>query len=172
MKIFALEVWDDESRYVTYYTVRWEDDPDSETDKFYAKFKDDPQYKPALQELTALIFDVIGDQMGARGEFFTRHENKATALPPGKVEALGLKYPNFPLRLYCYRVSDNIVILFNGGPKTADTAQKSERLNVYFQDAQNFSDRIVEAFNEEMILIDPEDERYLIDFQNNKEIFL
>ena len=40
MNNFALEIWDDESRYVTFYTVRRENETDSETDKFYTRFKD------------------------------------------------------------------------------------------------------------------------------------
>lgn len=172
MNIFALEIWDDESRFVTFYTVRWENDPDSETDKFYAKFKNDPTYRPALEELNALIFDVIGDREGASEVFFKRHENKATALPPVKVKTLCLEYPNFPLRLYCYRVSESIVILFNGGPKTSGTAQTGERLSLYFQAAQNFAARIMDAWKHGEIQIDSEDDRYLVDFQHNREIYL
>jgi hypothetical protein len=172
MNNFALEIWDDESRYVTFYTVRRENETDSETDKFYTRFKDDPIYRPALEELTALIFDIIGDREGALDAFFRRQENKAAALPPAKLKSLSLEYPNFPLRLFCFKVSERIVILFNGGPKTAGTSQSSERLNFYFQNAQNFASRISDALRDGDIQIDKKNNRYLIDFKNSRKIFL
>jgi hypothetical protein len=38
MNKFTLEIWDNELEFVTYYTVRWEDNPKTETDKFVEKF--------------------------------------------------------------------------------------------------------------------------------------
>lgn len=173
MNFFALEVWDDESSLVTFYTVRWEDSEISETDIFMRKFKGHQQYGADLQELVALLFDVMGEQSGAHPTFFTRHENRAVALPPSKarVGAIALTYSQFPLRLFCYRVSDELVILFNGGPKTAATAQQSEDLYVPFVQANDFARRIAEAFDEEMIHV-RSDGRSLLDFQGNTEIYL
>jgi hypothetical protein len=35
---FALELWDDEAKKCTFYTVRWEDAAQNETDKFFHKY--------------------------------------------------------------------------------------------------------------------------------------
>jgi hypothetical protein len=57
------------------------------------------------------------------------------------------------LRLYCIRVSESIVILFNGGQKTAQTAQKSPDLITEFYDAQVFAKKIEYAISRGKILI-------------------
>ncbi|MEZ4942835.1 MAG: hypothetical protein R3D58_18335 [Saprospiraceae bacterium] len=173
MNTFALEIWDDESTYVTFYTVRLEESDESETDKFMRKFRGDAQHGEALKELISLLFDVMGEQQGAHRAFFKRDENRATALPPSKVRIgeIFLHYPDFPLRLFCTRINTNLVILFNGGLKTAPTAQESPDLSMPFTQANEFVRRIDKAFRDGMIELDA-DERTILDFQGNTEIFL
>ena len=173
MNSFALEIWDDESSLVTFYTVRQEASDLSETDKFMQKYRGHEQYGPALQELTSLLFESIGEQFGAHPSFFSRAENRATALPPSKARIghITFNYPQFSLRLLCYRISENLVILFNGGPKTAATAQQSEDLNMSFIQANDFARRIQEALDDGMIILD-DNGRSLIDFQGNADIYL
>jgi hypothetical protein len=173
MNNFALEIWDNELEFVTYYTVRWEDNPKTETDKFVEKFYNHATYHEALQSLLSLLFDQIGNRFGARKEFFSRKENRAEALPPSNVRfyEIQLRYPNFPLRLFCYRVSDSIVILFNGGPKTAATAQQSEELQMPFYHANEFSRRIHEAFRDKIIKI-TDDGQSIMDAGGDNEIIL
>lgn len=43
------------------------------------------------------------------------------------------------LRLYCLRLTDQIVIIGNGGEKTAATYEESEELNGYVLDLQSFN---------------------------------
>lgn len=129
MNNFGLEIWDDESRLVTFYTIRVDGNEFSETDKFLRKYQNDPKYRDALEQLLSLLLDVMGEQQGAHPAFFTRRENRAQALPPshayfGEIE---LRYPQFPLRLFCYRVNESLVILFNGSAKTAGTVQQSKK---------------------------------------------
>ncbi len=173
MNTFALEIWDDESSLVTFYTVRVEDSELSEMDKFLCKFKGDTQYGRALQELVSFLMDVMGEQQGAHPAFFTRRENWAVGLPPSKarIGEITLRYPDFPLRLFCYRVNDELVILFNGGPKTDTSAQKSEDLNMPFLQANEFARRISKAFDDGLIAV-VQDDRTITDFQGNTEIFL
>ncbi|MBL7798489.1 MAG: hypothetical protein JNJ90_18485 [Saprospiraceae bacterium] len=173
MNTFALEIWDDESTLVTFYTVRMEDNDLSETDKFMLKFKGDAQYGSALQEMVSLLLEVMGEEQGAHPAFFSRRENWAVALPPSKarIGEITLNYPEFPLRLFCYRVNDELVILFNGGPKTAASAQGSEDLNMPFLQANEFARRIGKAFDDKLIVVD-QNSRVITDFQGNTEIFL
>lgn len=124
-------------------------------------------------DLLRLILINIGDRYGAINDFF-RPENKAHALPPKpkswipEIEEIG---SHFPLRLYCYRISTSIVVLFNGGYKDAPTAQLSPDVRLHFFEAQQLAERIKNALKEGMIQISM-DGRYLSDFQNNTEIIL
>jgi hypothetical protein len=150
MNTFELEIWDDESEYVTFYTVRWEGAETSETDKFFSRMKGLPDMQQPLHELANLISEVIGNHHGAHEAFFNRMENWAIALPPkGKVRLgeINVEYAGFPLRLYCYRVTDELVILFNGGIKTGRTAQDSQELSMKFYEANEFTKRILMVIN-------------------------
>lgn len=146
MNTFALEIFDDQGQVCTFYTVRWEDAELSETDKFFVKYENDSALQRPLQELAKFISNKIGDEMGALEDFF-RFENAAQALPPSgtyQVEDLTINFGNFPLRLYCLRISETLVVLFNGGEKTADTAQGG-KTSMVFQEANIFAKRIMDA---------------------------
>lgn len=128
MNIFALEKFDDQGSRCTFYTVRLEEAYLSETDNFFQKFRKDEQLKSFLQELAKFLEIVIGDEKGALEAFF-RPERMAQALPPkGEhlVDEIIISFLNFPLRLYCLRISDSLVVLFNGGEKTAESAQEGK----------------------------------------------
>ena len=159
MNIFGLEIWDDETEKVTFYTVRWDDDKSiSETDKFFQRMSSIPEMKLYVQELSKLIIEVIGNTYGAQESFFNRFENRATALPPKgkiKISELELDYFGFPLRLYCLALSEELVILFNGGIKNARTIQEStDVISAKFYEANEFAKRIFEALNSKEIFID------------------
>lgn len=50
----------------------------------------------------------------------------------------------YDFRLYCMRLSDNIVVLFNGSIKTTFTNQEDPQLMFVFRMAKTFSRRINE----------------------------
>ena len=156
MKNFVLEIFDDEFALVTYYTVRWDEAKENETNKFILRFSNSKSYRPFYQQIAALLAD-MGTRKGARKYYFSRHEDAASALPPrGSFDVNGIEidfYEN-PLRLYCTRLNDKIVVLFNGGLKTAQTAQASEDLARKFREAQHFARTIWEAVQDQTILID------------------
>lgn len=178
MNTFALEIWFDEGSICTFYTVRWiigDDDAVSETDRFFDSYAV-PEHtleENALQ-LFRLITESIGNRYGAINDFFDRTENNAQALPPKpkqrveEIKDLGI---NFPLRLFCYRVTENIVILFNGGIKESQTIQESENLSMKFYEAQSFVKKIENALRSEIIEIS-DDGRYLQNFDGTTEIIL
>jgi hypothetical protein len=171
MNNFALKIWDDETAYVTFYTIHRENDEFSETDKFFLKFRNNLEYKDALQQLTSLLFNVMGEEHGANKNFFTRHENAATALPPVKarISSLELNYAGFPLRLYCYRINDHLVVLFNGDIKTTAAVQEDSRLALLFNQANHYVRQIDNAFREKIIML--ETDRNIVDFQGNTAIY-
>ncbi|MGZ5304763.1 MAG: hypothetical protein ACXWDO_11665 [Bacteroidia bacterium] len=155
--------------------MRWDEATESETDKFFDRFDDEESefYEPA-NILLRLITHNIGNKYGAIDDFFDRNKNKAQALPPKpkksvpEIEEIGI---NFPLRLYCYRISESLVVLFNGGIKDARTDQESKDISLKFIEAQQFAERIQEAINDGTIII-TKDQRTITDFNGNEEIFL
>ncbi len=150
MNIFALEIFNDEGNYCSFYTVRvLEPESElSETDKFFYKFRS--SHHEALQMLSQLI-EVIGNEMGAIDDYF-KFENSAMAIPPSSVINITLNFKQFPLRLYCMRISESLVILFNGGEKTSESAQDGNT-SMAFIEANQFVKRIQEAITNKEILI-------------------
>ena len=119
MNVFALEIWDDEASKCTFYTVRWEDARENETDKFFNKYDAKAELKNSTQQLLSFVLDSIGEDHGAIDSLFNRFENEVVGLPnKGKANVGGIVflYPNFPLRLYALRINNrsDIVVLFNG----------------------------------------------------------
>lgn len=175
MNTFAVEKWFDECELCTFYTVHWDDNEYSETDRFFMKYegKETP-YSHEANVLFRLITHSIGNRYGAIDDFFDRVKNKAQALPPKPKQRIYEIYEigiNFPLRLYCYRISESIVVLFNGGIKDQSTDQKSNDISLKFYEAQSFADRINLAIHDGTILIQ-KDKRTLTDFQGNLQIIL
>lgn len=68
------------------------------------------------------------------------------------MEDLYINFGHFPLRLCCLRISETLVVLFNGGEKTADAA-KGGKTSMAFQEANSFAKRILGALREKEIYI-------------------
>lgn len=175
MNIFALEIWFDETELCSFYTVKWEDAELSETDHFFEQYEnEDNEYYQSANELLYLITQSIGNIYGATNDFFDRYKNYAQALPPKpkkwipEINEIGI---HFPLRLYCYRISESIVVLFNGGIKDARTDQKSKNISLKFYEAQQFAKRIAQAMQDGTIII-TKDNKHLTDFQGNTQIII
>jgi hypothetical protein len=178
VNIFELEIWYDEGSVCTFYTVKWiteSEDLSSETDKFFDQYAipEHPLENEAMQ-LFRLVTESIGNRYGATDDFFDRRVNRAQELPPKpkrwveEIKELGI---NFPLRLFCYRVTEQIVILFNGGIKDGETTQESKNLSMKFYEAQAFVKKIEEALQSKMIEIS-DDKRYLLNFNGTKDIII
>src|SRR5690606_15792866 len=110
---------------------------------------------------------------GAVDELFNRDENEVTGLPFHGYWRLGelqYHYPNFPLRLYALRVTNEIVILFGGGIKDGATNQESS-LHYKWVDACNYARRIIQGISDGTIVIN-EQERILLSFDGSSDIIL
>lgn len=173
MNTFELILWDDEGAKCTFYTVLQDGQAETETDKFFSRLDNPshPNYHD-MQVLAQLLIEAIGNKYGAIDDFFTRDENLVFALPPKRakklveIEQIG---NHFPLRLYCLRITEQIVVLFNGGLKESQTIQDSPDLRLKFHEAQIFAFRILKAIQDGMILV-AADGRTLIDEQGSPEI--
>lgn len=144
-----------------------------ETDKFLLKYSQDPIYKEDVQILLSFINDSIGEDHGAIDELFNRHENEVTGLPSKGKISLGeftYHYPSFSLRLYALKITDEIVILFNGGIKDGITNQTS-RLNIKWLEACNYAKRILQAKQDGEFKLD-EANRKLVSHKGDNEIIL
>lgn len=178
MHKFVLKLWYDEGSACTFYTISWlagSDEEPSETDKFFDLYAvpAGPYYDEAMQ-LFRLIVESIGNKYGATNDFFDRLENNAQALPPKpkqRVEEIKNLGFNFPLRLFCYFISEKVVVLLNGGLKEAKTVQESEDLRFKFNEAQALVKKIAAALQEKIIEV-TDDQRYLQNFDGSNEIIL
>ncbi|MFI5137899.1 MAG: hypothetical protein ACHQIM_08720 [Sphingobacteriales bacterium] len=176
MNIFALEIWDDEASKCTFYTVRWEDSRENETDKFFNKYDAKGELKNSTQQLLSFVLDSIGEDHGAIDSLFNRFENEVVGLPnKGKANVGGIVflYPNFPLRLYALRINNrsDIVVLFNGGLKSAQNNQDSKDLHLKWIEACQFAKRIDEALRDKELVID-NGKRKILAANGDEEIFL
>lgn len=175
MNRFELQIWDDECRRCSFYTVLKDGAQYSETDKFFLRFEDEEnEFHEESNIILRLIQRSIGEKYGAVIDFFDRHKNLAQSLPPKPkrsirdIEEIGI---HFPLRLYCLRISEKLVILFNGGIKTSRTDQESSDLNLKFNEAQVFAKRIFEAIDSGVLVI-TSNGRHIEDFNGLDEIIL
>ena len=128
MKIELKELQEFEK--IKYYTIQIENEDRSETQKFVDRFKES-EYR---FEFEVIFYHIkkMGEKRGADERFF-RYEREAHALPP-YFEGEGGN-----LRLYCIRISNDIVILGNGGVKTADTYQDSPDCKPHIELLLNFN---------------------------------
>jgi hypothetical protein len=169
---FELNIWDNEGAKCTFYTVQWDGAEYSETDKFFLKFENS-EFSEELQMLLRYLTQSIGNKYGADKKFFNRNENQVFGLPHhGKfrIEDLSLHFPQFPLRLYALRLSNQIVILFNGAEKDAATNQTTTtNLNFIVNEANSFAKRIEKALLDGDIYLK---ERNIYTFNHSIEIVL
>lgn len=173
MNIFELEIWDNEGDKCTFYSVKEEGADKNETDYFFEKYYSEDDFKTEVQELLMFITSAIGDNHGAIDEIFNRTENDVDGLPTQgqlKLGEFNYHFPHFPLRLYALKVTENIVILFNGGIKDGKTNQTSS-LHFKWVEACNYAKRIIEAINDGSIIVNPKD-RTLKSFDGSDEIIL
>jgi hypothetical protein len=149
-----------ESPKVRYYSVRFSDKDLTEFGRFVMKHKDLIEIKDEYNDLMSWIKVRLGIQKGAKEGFF-RPEGAANALPPPH-QWLDVDY-NENLRVYCYRISDHVVFLFNGGVKTkkSRTAQECKVIKPHFDSANKIVRAIDRAFQSKDICLS-EDQKELI----------
>lgn len=175
MSTFALDIWHQGSK-CTIYTVKLDDDKYGIVDYFFQKYGsfDDENITYAVNLILQFVINEISEVHGALEFFFNRQEREATAIPYKKSKKNNLYeidffYDDFPLRLYCYRINDEVIVLFNGGIKSSNDAQDSPDLSVNFQEAQIYAKRIKDNLNDgtikmvgnKIFTFDDSDEIYL-----------
>lgn len=118
---------------VSLYSICFVCNDESEFDKFLNEFKDNVQYKKDYDVILLALEKII--DKGALERFFR--------LEGGRVKALAID-SNY-LRLYCLRISDQILIIGNGGIKKTRTFQEDPKLSGYVMDLRTFDKVLKEA---------------------------
>jgi len=151
---------------VTYYSVviNGEEEEKSLFELFVDRYTTEEKAK--LNHILSWIKE-IGDKYGAMDYLF-RDENNASALPPSGVD----REPTYieedinaanPLRLYCHRLNEYVVILFGGGVKTADAVQDCANIRIPFYLANKLTKLIDKNILEKEIEWDDERKDILYD---------
>lgn len=148
---------------VTYYTVRLEGE-DTLLDQFL-DYGDDSDQHEGLSIIRSAL-EKMGREIGAKARYF-RPEQQAFALPPPSYIA---DSGPTDLRLYCLRLNDRVVILFNGGAKTTAKAQDCPRVGPLFRQANRLTKQIDEAIKHRELRFDPETDDLIIPEDFNVEL--
>lgn len=128
------------------FSLIFEGNSFSEFQKFIAKYKDDTHYSRELQ----IILSMIEKMMEGAGflERYFRPEGKMR----DHVSALPLERSR--LRLYCLRLSDEILIIGGGGIKNVRRYQDSTELTGYVMTLQKLDEAITAALKKGQITIE------------------
>lgn len=157
MNIFAQIIKLSEFSYdkVKYYSIVLNGnelvDENTEFYDFLERMENEIEYEDDLNNLLVWI-ELIGNKYGAKEKFF-RHEgidSDTSALPPSaRIQRINEIEVN-NLRLYCLRVNENVVFLFNGGVKTTFEARDCPNVGKYIKTANRVTKRINELFVQEI----------------------
>jgi hypothetical protein len=124
-KKLEIELFEEHTN-VNIYTIRYKDDL-SEFDKFLDKFPEGCEFDEDIDIIITWI-----DKIGKKGalERYLRPEGKYK----DHVYAIPIETTN--LRLYVIRISDQIIILGNGGNKKTKTYNEDPELKSYVEQLQ------------------------------------
>ena len=111
------------------YSISFEMDGTTEFEKFVAEFEMNSTYNVDYQRIIAALQAIL--RLGALERFFR---------PEGEMNdsVAAIPIEGSKLRLYCLRISEQIVILGNGGVKTTRTYEEDPKLYGYVMDLQRF----------------------------------
>lgn len=130
---------------VSLYSICFDGNAISEYESFLQKFKDDAILNEDYKKIILALEKIVA--VGAFERFFR---------PEGKMSdhVAALSIDSRKLRLYCLRISDQILIVGNGGVKTSRTYQESDELSGYVMDLQEFDKLLTEAQKDGSITIE------------------
>ena len=126
----------EQSDNVSLYSICFDGNAISEYETFVQKFKDDATLNTDYKNIILALEKIVA--VGAFERFFR---------PEGKMSdcVAALSIDSRKLRLYCLRISDQILIVGNGGRKDTRTYEESAELSGYVMDLQAFDKMLAEA---------------------------
>lgn len=130
------------------FSIIFENDAETELQKFLTKFKDNAERNQDLQNILNALRRIL--ENGALERYFR---------PEGKVKdnTVALPVLRSKLRLYCLRLSDSVLIVGNGGEKNSQTYEESSELNGYVITLQKLDSLIREGVKDGSIVIETND---------------
>ena len=134
-----------ESEKASLYSISFEIDGTTEFEKFVTEFEMNATYNRDYQRIIAALQAIL--RIGALERFF-RPEGGMN----DSVQALPIE--SGKLRLYCLRLSDQIVILGNGGVKSTRTYEEDPKLYGYVLDLQRFEKILNECIDKGFVSIE------------------
>ena len=119
----------EQSEKVGLYSICFDSNDLTEYEKFVQKFMNDATLNEDFRKIFRAINRIVAN--GALERYFR---------PEGRMKdnLAALSIDSKVLRLYCLRISDQILIVGNGGAKTTRTYEESEELSGYVMDLQKF----------------------------------
>ncbi len=134
-----------ESQRAILYSISFEKDGTTEFEKFVLEFESNAQYNSDYQRIIAALQAILDN--GALERFFR---------PEGKINdnVHAIPIDGGKLRLYCLRISEQIIILGNGGVKSTRSYQESPKLYGYVLDLQRFEKILKENMGKGYISVD------------------
>lgn len=119
----------EQSDKVGLYSICFDGSDLAEYEKFVQKFMNDATLNKDFQKVFRAINRIVAN--GALERYFR---------PEGRYgdHLAALSIDSKVLRLYCLRISDQILIVGNGGAKTTRTYEEDEELSGYVMDLQKF----------------------------------
>ena len=141
VKLKTLEQTDN----VSLYSICFNGNAISEYESFIQRFKDDATLNTDYKNIILALEKIVA--VGALERFFR---------PEGKMNdhVAALSIDSRKLRLYCLRISDQILIVGNGGRKDSRTYEESAELSGYVMDLQEFDKLLTEAQKDGSVTIE------------------
>lgn len=133
---------------VRFYSVKIGENPNTEYRDFVIRNVSTEESKLDIKELHRYIKEKIGNNSKGAEERFFKKEDFADRIKQPETEPFDEFKPdpkNYGLRLYCLRLSEKIVILFNGANKTYKKAIQCPNCQPFFEKANQMSKAIDEA---------------------------
>ena len=141
---------------VSFYSISFQMDRTTEFERFLSKFEEEAEFNEDYQRILAAL-EIILDR-GALERYFR---------PEGSINdnlcAIPIESGN--IRLFCLRISDQILILGNGDKKTTRTYQEDRKLLGYALDLQKFDRLLKKDLEDGVVTIE---ERTLKYIENNE----
>lgn len=134
-----------QSNKTSLYSISFETDGTTEFEKFVAEFEMNATYNMDYQRIIAALQAIL--RFGALERFFR---------PEGKIKdsVAAIPLEGGKLRLYCLRISEQIVILGNGGIKTTGSYEEDPKLYGYVMDLQRFEKILKEEMEKGYVSIE------------------
>ena len=135
----------EKSEKATLYTICFKDENVSEFSKFMLKYKNNASLKQDYRYIVYALSKILNN--GVLERYFR---------PEGKImdNVCALPIDHGKLRLYCLRISDQILIIGNGGVKDTRTYNENSELSGYVISLQKFEELLKDEMSKNSFTVE------------------